>query len=33
MAGGQDQILLFLASRAHFESVALSAVSAICAVK
>ena len=33
MAGGQDQILLFLASQAYFVSVALSAVSAISAVK
>ena len=33
MAGGQDQILLFLGSPAYFESVALSAFSAISAVK
>jgi len=33
MAGGQDQIVLFLASQAHFESLAPSAVSAISAVK
>jgi hypothetical protein len=29
MAGGQDQILLFLASQAKFESVARSAISAV----
>jgi hypothetical protein len=33
MAGGHDQILVFLASRAYSESVATSAVSAISAVK
>jgi len=33
MAREQDQILLFLDFQAHFESVALFAVSAISAVK